>query len=282
MGTRARSRADTDDAGSGWARPHPLGGKAGIVTGGGHGIGKAIALRLGALGANVGINYWQSRDAAEATAREVETLGAEAALLPGDLGSESDVRRIVNEAASRFGSLDFLVNNAGGQGGAATDNAIDTAEFADWNRLLASNLSSAFLATRYAAPLMLRQKSGRIVNISSICGITGDCGPAYCAAKAGLLGLTRHSAVALAPYIQVNAILPGFVDSQAHNTEKVGRITPGRKMGHPDEIADLTGYLLASPQSFLTGACIVMDGSVTNGIIGRMMDWDEAKSLDQR
>ena len=265
-----------------WARPNPLAGKSGIVTGAGHGIGRAIALRLALLGANVGINFWKSADAAEATAKDIEAEGVEALLLPGDLGEEKVVRQVVNDAASQFGSLDFLVNNAGGGGGASTDNPIDNADFADWNRLIASNLGSAFLTTRYTAPIMLRQKSGRIVNISSICGLTGDCGPAYCAAKAGLLGLTRHSAVALAPYIQVNAILPGFVDSQQHDVEKVGRITPGRKMGHPEEVADLSAYLIASPQSFLTGACIVMDGGVTNGVIGRVMDWSEAKSLDER
>ena len=259
-----------------------LAGRSGIVTGAGRGIGRAIALRLAALGANVGIAYWQSKGGAEETSELARTLGVDSLLLPGDLGSEEDVRRIIDSAQQRFGSLDFVVNNAGGAGGADSDDPIDVARFADWNRLLASNLSSAFLTTRYAAPIMIRKKFGRIVNISSICGMTGDCGPAYCAAKAGLLGLTRHSAVALAPYVQVNAILPGFVDSQTHDAAKVGVITPGKQMGHPEDIADLAGYLVSSPRGFLTGACIVMDGSVTNGIIGRAMSWSEARSADER
>jgi len=265
-----------------WAQTVPLRGKSGIVTGAGHGIGRAIAIRLARLGANVGISYWKGEEDAHFTAKFVKKAGQSALLLPGDLGSEEDVKRVVETAAGKFGRLDFLVNNAGGMGGADTDSTIDTASFKDWNRLLASNLNSTFLCTRYVSPWMLRAKAGRIVNISSICGITGDCGPAYCASKAGILGLTRHAAVALAPVVQVNAILPGFIDSQAHDPEKVARATPGRRMGHPEDVADLAAYLIASPQSFLTGSCIVLDGSVTNGIIGRMMDWDEVHAMEEK
>ncbi|MGA8511507.1 MAG: SDR family NAD(P)-dependent oxidoreductase [Thermoplasmata archaeon] len=265
-----------------WVGPEPLAGRSGLVTGGATGIGRAIVLRLAALGANVGINYWHHREEAESVVRMIEAQGRKAMLLPGDMGEEASVRESVALAKSSLGTIDFLVNNAGGSGGASSDEPIDVANYDDWGRLLRSNLGSAFLCTRYVAPIMQGQKSGRIVNISSICGLTGDCGPAYCAAKAGILGLTRHSAVALAPYIQVNAVLPGFVDSTPHDPRKVGRITPGRKMGHPEEIADMVAYLIAAPQRFLTGSCIVMDGAVTNGVIGRMMDWSSAASLDAR
>jgi 3-oxoacyl-[acyl-carrier protein] reductase len=250
------------------------------VTGAAHGIGRSIALRLAHLGADVGVNYWKSREDAEATVAQIRTMGRRATLLPGDMAEEEAVKTMIEETVAAFGGLYFLVNNAGGGGGAETDDPVYKAKPADWNRLVASNLTAAFLTTRYASPVMLRAKAGRIVNISSICGLTGDCGPAYCAAKAGMLGLTRHSAVALAPHVQVNAILPGFVDSQPHDVEKVGRITPGRKMGHPEEIADLAGYLIASPQTFLTGTSIVMDGAVTSGIIGRMMEWPDSKGVD--
>jgi len=267
---------------SDWAQALPLRGKSGIVTGAAHGIGRGIAVRLAQLGANVGINYWKSEKDAGITAGLVHRAGGTEILLPGDVGSEDDVRRIVEAALEKFGRLDFLVNNAGGAGGADTDSPIDQANYKDWARLLASNLTSAFLCTRYVSPGMLKAKAGRIVNISSICGITGDCGPAYCASKAGMLGLTRHSAVALAPFVQVNAILPGFIDSQPHDPEKVARVTPGRRMGHPEDVADLAAYLIASPQSFLTGSCIVLDGSVTNGVIGRMMDWDEVHAMEEK
>jgi 3-oxoacyl-[acyl-carrier protein] reductase len=265
-----------------WARPEPLAGRSGLVTGAGHGIGREIALRLAALGANVGVNYWQGRGAAEATADEIRRLGRQALLVPGDVADEAVVRSMIDRMIGAFARIDFLVNNAGGLGGARADDPVDKASPEDWNRMLASNLTSAFLCTRYVAPGMLRRRSGRIVNISSICGLTGDCGPAYCAAKAGLLGLTRHAAVWLAPYVQVNAILPGFVASQPHDAEKVGRITPGKKLGRPEEIADLAAYLIAAPQSFLTGACIVMDGSVTNGVIARSMDWDDIHERERR
>lgn len=268
--------------GADWARADPLRGKSGIVTGAGFGIGQAIAVRLAELGANVGVGYWKHEEGARSTAESVAAHGGRSVLLPADLGSEDEVRKLVARAARELGSVDFLVNNAGGPGGAATDDPIDQASFEDFNRLLASNLGAAFLCSRYAAPIMLKRKAGRIVNISSICGITGDCGPAYCAAKAGILGLTRHSAVALAPYVQVNAILPGFVDSAPHASDKVERITPGRTMGRPSDVADLVAYLVAAPQRFLTGACIVMDGSVTNGVIGRIMDWDDARDAAER
>ena len=129
---------------------------------------------------------------------------------------------------------------------------------------------------------MLRQRSGRIVNISSVCALTGDCGPAYCAAKAGLLGLTRHSAVWLAPHVRVNAVLPGFVSSQGHDSPRVARITPSGRAGHPDEVADFAGYLVSSPQSFLTGACISIDGGLTDGVISRIIDEDDVCARAKR
>jgi 3-oxoacyl-[acyl-carrier protein] reductase len=262
--------------------PRPLEGKAGIVTGAGRGIGAAIARHLAELGANIGINYWHSLGDAEKLSAEIQKLGRGALLLPGDMAQEKVVKESIDQLCKAYGHLDFVVNNAGGNGGAEDDLPIDKARLVDFERIIASNLTSTFLTTRYAAPRMLKQKSGRIVNISSICGETGDCGPAYCAAKAGVLGLTRNAAAWLAPFVQVNAILPGFVSSMPHVPEKVARITPGRKMGHPEEIADLVGYLIASPQAFLTGACITMDGAVTNGIVSRMMDWDDVQQREAK
>jgi 3-oxoacyl-[acyl-carrier protein] reductase len=260
----------------------PLAGKSGWVTGASRGIGRAIVLRLAELGANLGVNYWHRESDAKRVLEEIERRGGRGLLLPGDVADETVVKEIVTRTTDTFGRVDFVVNNAGGGGGAETDNPIDTALLGDWNRVLASNLTSAFLSTRHVAPQMLRQRSGRIVNISSICAETGDCGPAYCAAKSGMLGLTRHSAVWLAPYVQVNAVLPGFIDSQSHDPKKVGRITPGQRMGHPEDVADLVGYLVSTPNTFLTGACISLDGSVRNGIISRMMDWDDVHTREKR
>ena len=260
----------------------PLAGKAGWVTGAGHGIGRSVALALADLGADVGVNYWHSETGAKEVVTEIERRGRRGILLPGDVGGEPEVERMVKEVVTAFGRIDFLVNNAGGLGGARAEDPIETASLEDWNRQIASNLTSAFLCTRHVAPHMLRQRSGRIVNVSSICAVTGDCGPAYCAAKAGLLGLTRHSAVWLAPHVQVNAVLPGFVSSQGHDSPKVSRITPGGRVGHPEEVADLVGYLVASPQTFLTGACISIDGGLTNGVISRIMDESEIRAREKR
>ncbi|MGA8543470.1 MAG: SDR family NAD(P)-dependent oxidoreductase [Thermoplasmata archaeon] len=261
--------------------PKPLTGKSGWVTGAGRGIGRAIALHLADLGADVGVNYWHSEEGAKEVVAEIEGRGHRALLLPGDVASESVVKGIVQKVTNELGRVDFLVNNAGGAGGADRDDPIDVENLSDWDRVIASNLTAAFLCTRNVAPQMLRQRSGRIVNISSICALTGDCGPAYSAAKAGLLGLTRHSAVWLAPYVQVNAVLPGFIDSQPHDATKVGRITPGRRMGHPEDVAEFVGYLLSSSHPFLTGSCITLDGGVTNGVISRMMDWDDVHTREK-
>ncbi len=200
-------------------------------------------------------------------------------MVPGAGGDEPAVQAIGKKARAEFGRIDFVVNNAGG---GDRDDPIDAARFEDWNRVISQNLTSSFLCTRHVAPQMLQQRSGRIVNISSICALTGDCGPAYCAAKAGLMGLTRHAAVWLAPHVQVNAVLPGFVNSQSHDEAKVAKITPGRRMGRPEDVAELVGYLVSSSRSFLTGACITLDGSVMNGIIARSMDWADIHSRAQR
>ena len=251
----------------------PLLGKAGIVTGAGTGIGKSIAIRLAELGADVGVNYYMSEDGARKTQAEIVEKGRRALLLKCDVSKEVQVKSMVERVYNELGRIDFLVNNAGGSGHADTDNSVEAAIIEDWNIIIGANLTSAFLCTHFVSPIMIKAKSGRIVNISSICGITGDCGPAYCSAKAGMLGLTRSSAATLAPYVQVNAILPGFVSSNPHNAARVSKITPGKRMGVPEDIAELTAHLISMKGTFLTGSCIVIDGGVTNGIIGLSMDW---------
>lgn len=251
----------------------PLGGKAGIVTGAGTGIGSAISTYLARLGADVGVNYFKSENGAKETLKKVAESGTRSILLPCDVSKPEQVRSMIETAKKEFGRIDFLVNNAGGDGHAKTDNSVESAVISDWDLIIGANLTGAFLCTHYVSPIMLAAKHGRIVNISSVCGITGDCGPAYCSAKAGMLGLTRSCSVTLAPYVQVNAILPGFVSSQPHDKTKVVRLIPGKKMGTPEDIAELTAELISINGTFLTGACIVVDGSLTNGSIGLSMDW---------
>jgi 3-oxoacyl-[acyl-carrier protein] reductase len=253
----------------------PLLGKVGIVTGSGTGIGRAIALRAAKLGADVGVNYHKGEQSARDTSREISSFGRKSLLLPCDVSRASEVRTMVEKVKSEFGRIDFLVNNAGGDGGASSDYSVEDAVVEDWDKIIGANLTGAFLCMKYVTPIMLKAKSGRIVNISSICGVTGDCGPAYCSAKAGMLGLTRSSAATLAPYVQVNAILPGFVQSRQgmHDEAKVEQITPGKKIGSPEDIAEVTTDIIAMKNTFLTGECIVVDGGVTNGSIGLAMNW---------
>ncbi|MGI0085625.1 MAG: SDR family NAD(P)-dependent oxidoreductase [Nitrososphaerales archaeon] len=200
-----------------------LRGRAGVITGAARGIGRAIAIRLAQQGADVGINYWRSEESARRLQDEINIMGRRTVLLKCNVSKEEEVCNMAEEAHRELGKIDFLVNNAGGDAGAKTDDSIEKADFHDWNTILGTNLTGSFLCMRYLTPFMLQKKRGRVVNISSICGLTGDCGPAYCSAKAGLLGLTRSSAVSLAPYVQVNAILPGFVSSQPHSPELVSR-----------------------------------------------------------
>jgi 3-oxoacyl-[acyl-carrier protein] reductase len=248
------------------------------VTGAGTGIGSAIAFRLAQLGADVGVNYDRSEEGAKRTANLVASTGRRAILLKCDVSIEDRVKAMVERAHTELGQIDFLVNNAGGDGHAKSDNSVEAAVLEDWNLIIGANLTGAFLCTRFVAPLMLAAKTGKVVNVSSICGITGDCGPAYCSAKAGMLGLTRSCAVSLAPYVQVNAILPGFVSSQPHDFSRVSKITPGRKMGTPEEVAELTANLICARGTFLTGSCIVIDGAVTSGAIGLSMEWISQRS----
>lgn len=258
----------------------PLLGKSAVVTGAGHGIGRSIALELARLGADVGINYLRSKDAATKTKQEIEDLGRKAVLLPCDVASEDQVRAMADLANNGLGKVDLLVNNAGGSGGAKDDAPIEKANMTDWNLIIGANLTGAFLCTHFFSKGMLERKSGHVINISSVCGVTGDCGPAYCSAKAGMIGLTKACAVSLAPYVRVNAVLPGFVSSSDFPSETLSaipNITPVGRIGGPEEIAELVGHLTCMKSPFLTGACITMDGGITNGIIGLSVGWSKVR-----
>jgi len=254
----------------------PLAGKAGIVTGAGTGIGKAIAVELARLGADVGVNYYRSEAGAMDTRRKIRLAGRQGLLLHCDVSEEEQVKAMVEKAHLSFGRLDFLVNNATGALHAASDipiaNEVDP--FLDdrymerWNRVIGVDLTGALLCIRQVVPIMLAAKSGRIVNISSVAALVGADPPAYTAAKAGLLGLTMSLAVRLAPYIQVNAILPGTVSSLGHDPRLVAKVTPGKKMGRPEDIAEIVGEVISARSSYLTGSCIVVDGGLMSGGLG--------------
>jgi 3-oxoacyl-[acyl-carrier protein] reductase len=243
-----------------------LEGKVAIVTGAGRGIGRAIVERFAREGAKVVINYNASANEAESLDAEVKKKGAESMVFKGDVSKSNDVKAMVDATVARFGKVDILVNNAG----IIFRRKILEATEEDWDRTLDVNLKSVFLCSKAVAPLMLQQKSGKIVNISSISGInsppSGVEVPDYTASKAGVIGITRALAIDLAPYVNVNVVCPG-----ATGTDMLATMTPeGKKMrlaetplqriGRPEEIASAVLFLASSEADFITGETLVVAG----------------------
>lgn len=237
-----------------------LQGQVALVTGGGKRIGRAIALTLGRAGADVIVNYNQSRDGAQATAREIAALGVRAAALRADVLRPRQVTAMFGAVEKRFGRLDLLVNNAG----VFFARKWDGLEEKDWDRVLGANLKGPFFCAQAAARMMMRQGRGNIINISSLGGL--QAWPTYmhyCASKAALISLTRSLAKALAPAIRVNSVAPGTIlfPDEAHDAtmRKIIRTTPLRKAGAAEDIAQMVLFL-ATHSEFITGQVFPVDG----------------------
>jgi len=238
-----------------------------LVTGGGTGIGRAIALTLGREGVAVAVNYSRSQAEAEATVSDLEELGAPALAVRADVADDAQVRAMVSEIAARLGGLDYLVNNAGWtQFVAAKDLEALTDEI--WDRALDVNVQGAFRCVRAAVPEMHKRGGGSILNIASVAGISGQgSSMAYCASKAALICLTRSLAKALAPEIRVNCVAPGVVDTRwVAGKEAFMRAarerTPLRRNGTPEDVAAVAVPLLLDAE-FVTGQTIPVDGGIT-------------------
>ncbi|HEY8884716.1 MAG TPA: 3-oxoacyl-[acyl-carrier-protein] reductase [Chloroflexota bacterium] len=237
-----------------------------LVTGGSRGIGRAIARRFARNGARIGINYRQNQAAAEATAREVTELGGEPLLLPGDASDAPAVASALETLLGRWGRIDVLVNNAG----IVRDTLLLRMSEEDWDRVLETNLRSAFLCTRAALRPMLRQRSGRIINMASISGIRGNPGQAnYSASKAALIGFTKSVAREVASRgITVNAVAPGLIETditaQMPDKAREALITqiPLGRMGTPEDVAGLVAYLASEEAGYITGQAFVVDGGL--------------------
>ena len=243
-----------------------LSGKRALVTGASRGIGRAVALRLAAEGASVALNYRAGREEAEAVAAEIAASGGSAAVLQGDVSVAAEAEALVGAAEAALGGLDILVNNAG----ATRDNLLMRLSEDDWDAALNTNLKGAFLCAKAAIRPMLRQRFGRIVNMSSVVALTGNPGQAnYAAAKAGLIGFTRTVAREVASRgVTVNALAPGFIETQMIESipddlraRILERIPLGR-FGAPDDVAGCVAFLCGDDGAYITGQTISIDGGL--------------------
>ena len=243
-----------------------LTGKVAIVTGASRGIGRAIAVELGKLGATVVCNYIGSEEAIEETLALVKATGADGIAVKGDVSISEDVTNLVDTVAKEYGHIDILVNNAG----ITRDGLLMRMKEEDWDAVLDINLKGTFLTTKAVTRLMMKQKSGRVINITSVSGVTGNAGQAnYAAAKAGLIGFTKSLAREVASRgITVNAVAPGFIATDmtdALNDEQKSAImgqVPAGRLGDPKEIAAAVLFLASDEAAYVTGETLHVNGGM--------------------
>ena len=244
-----------------------LKGRTALITGAGRGIGRATAARLARDGARIAINYKGNAAAAEEAKRLVEKGGGEATLIQGDVSVDDQAENVV-KAALAFGEgrLDILVNNAG----ITRDNLLVRMSAEDWDAVVDLNLRGAFLVTKAAMRPMMKQRSGRIVNVSSVAGVAGNAGQAnYASAKAGLIGFTRTVAREMAVRnITCNAVAPGFVPTDLTNAllkqmeETILKQIPLGRFGTVEDVANAIAFLVSDEASYITGQVLVVDGGM--------------------
>lgn len=239
---------------------------AALVTGGGRGIGRAICLALAKAGFDLCINYAAGSSAAEQTAEECRGLGVQAVVLQADVTNPAECQNLVEKAAETLGRLDVLVNNAG----VNADKLILRMQEADFDKVIDTNLKGAFFCCKAACKLMMRQRYGRIINISSVVGLHGNAGQSnYAASKAGLIGLTKSLAKEFAARgVTVNAVAPGFIETdmtaampEAAKAAALASVPAGR-IGHADEVAAAVAFLASSQAAYITGQVLCVDGGM--------------------
>jgi|TARA_B100001063_G_scaffold24887_1_gene18956 3-oxoacyl-[acyl-carrier protein] reductase len=241
-----------------------LDGQTALVTGASRGIGRAVALALAAEGAEVVVNYASSPEAAEAVVAEIQAKGGSAYALKADVSDEASVDDLIKTVLKRSERIDVLVNNAG----ITRDGLLMRMKTEDWQAVINLNLTGVFLCTRAVTRPMLKQRSGRIINITSVVGLMGNAGQAnYAAAKAGVVGLTRSSAKEMASRgITVNAVAPGFIATDMTKDLEADAILsaiPLGRFGSPDQVAGAVRFLAADPAAaYITGQVLQVDGGM--------------------
>jgi acetoacetyl-CoA reductase len=237
-----------------------------VITGAGRGIGRAIAEELGQEGARVVVNYSKSKEAAEDLAARLQQNGSpEAVAIQGDVSHAAQAAKLIEETINRFGRIDVLVNNAG----INVDRSLKNLTAEDWNKVIQNDLNSYFYTVKAALPYFMQQKSGKIINISSVIGQMGNFGQGnYAAAKAGILGFTKAAALELArSNVTVNAICPGFIATEMYEgipdkaKETILARIPLGRVGTPQEVARAVRYLVVDGD-YITGASLNINGGM--------------------
>lgn len=240
--------------------------KSALITGATRGIGKAIALELADQGYDIAINYRTANEELEKLKKEIETKGVQCVLVYGDVSKFEDCENIVKNVTEKLEKIDVLVNNAG----ITKDGLILRMKKEDFQQVIDINLTGTFNMTRNVIPYMMKQRSGRIINMASVVGITGNAGQTnYAASKAGIIGFTKSLAKEVASRnILVNAIAPGFIDTDMTSVlsdtvkESINAQIPLKRMGTPNEIAKVVKFLASDDSSYITGQVINIDGGM--------------------